>query len=88
MLFLYILGSFLKVNVQNRNILGVAKFSNIFFGMPDIFVVNSRCWVQAYVARQIENTPLRLNHITGGGGGGTLIFSYIPKLGPFFGSKF
>ena len=65
-LFLYILGSFLKVNVQNRNILGVAKISNIFFGMPDIpdiILVNSRCWVQPYVASQFENTPMGLNHI-------------------------
>ena len=34
--FLCILGSFLEVNVQNVDILGVAKISNIFWGMPDI----------------------------------------------------
>ena len=28
--------SFLKVNVQNRDIFGVAKISNIFWGIPDI----------------------------------------------------
>ena len=34
--FLCILGSLLKVNVQNGDILGVAKISNKFWGMPDI----------------------------------------------------
>ena len=32
MLFLCTLGSFLKVNIQNRDIFGVAKISNIFLG--------------------------------------------------------
>ena len=32
MLFLCILGSFLKVNIQNRDIFWVAKISNIFLG--------------------------------------------------------
>ena len=38
----------------------VAKISNIFLGMPripDFFFVNSRYWVQAYVASKIESTP-------------------------------
>ena len=40
--------------------LGGAKISNIFQGMPDIpefFLVNSRCWVQAYVARNVAPPP-------------------------------
>ena len=39
-LFLCILGSFLRVVVQNWDIFGVAKISNIFWGVleiPDIF---------------------------------------------------
>ena len=57
--FLCILGSFLKVKVQNGGIFGVAKYSNIFGVMeiPDIFFfgggggggVNSRCLARAYV---------------------------------------
>ena len=38
----------------------VAKISNIF-GVPDIldiFGLNSRCWVHAYVSRKNESTPL------------------------------
>ena len=38
----------LEVNVQNWDISGVAKISNIFWGMPDIpdiFGVSSRCRV-------------------------------------------
>ena len=47
------LGSFLKVNLQNRGYFwGLLKFQ-IFFGVleiPDIFFgVNARCWVRAYV---------------------------------------
>ena len=34
--FLCVLWSFLKVKVQNGDILGVAKISNNSFGMPDI----------------------------------------------------
>ena len=34
--FLCILGSLLEVNVQNGDIFWVAKFTNIFLGMPDI----------------------------------------------------
>ena len=49
---LCILRSFLKVKVQNRGyFLGLLKFQ-IFFGVfdiPDIFVVNGRCWARAYV---------------------------------------
>ena len=30
------IGSFLEVNVQNGDIFGVAKISNLFWGMPDI----------------------------------------------------
>ena len=36
---------------------GVAKISNIFWGMPDIhdiFLVNSRCLVQAYFANCLD----------------------------------
>ena len=44
--FLCIVWSFLKVNVQNVDIFGVAKFSNICLDMPNIpdvfFLVNSR----------------------------------------------
>ena len=29
--------------------------------------------------------PLKVGTLPGGGGGGTLIFSYIRRLGPFFG---
>ena len=53
MSFLCILGSFLEVNVQNGDILGVAKISNIFWDVPDILDIflgcTSRYWVQAYV---------------------------------------
>ena len=48
------------VNVQNTEYLfGVAKTANILWGMPDIldYLVNNRCWVQAYVARKIESIP-------------------------------
>ena len=46
---------------------GAAKIPHIFWGMPGIpsiiFLVNSRCWVQAYVARQFESTPLALAYM-------------------------
>ena len=51
--YLYILGLFLKANVQNGDIFWcVAKISNIILGMPDVsamFRVKRRSWVQAYV---------------------------------------
>ena len=47
-----ILGSFLKVNVQNGGIFGVAKISNVFLGclkFMEFLGVNGRCWARAYV---------------------------------------
>ena len=50
---LCILGSFLKVNVQNGGyFLGVAKISNIFWRCSKfliLFWMNGRCWARAYV---------------------------------------
>ena len=52
MSFLFILGSFLKVNVQNENIFEWHKFQ-ILFGVLDIpgyfLAANGRCWAQSYV---------------------------------------
>ena len=55
--FLCTLWSFLNFKEQNRNIFGVVKIKNIVLGtcMPaisDIFGVNSRQWVRAYVLRK------------------------------------
>ena len=50
--FLCILGSFLKVNVQNGGYFLVAKISNIFLGCLKFLIfsgVNGRCWARAYV---------------------------------------
>ena len=45
---------FVKVKVQNawEYVLGVVKMFDKCVG------VNSRCWIQAYVARNNESTPL------------------------------
>ena len=46
------LGSFLKVKVQNGDIFGCCKYFKDFLAVldiPDIFLVNSRCWAQVYV---------------------------------------
>ena len=62
--FLCILRSFLSVNqVQNGKISrGLLRFQIFLGGMsdiPDMFLgVNSRCRVQAYIARKNESTPL------------------------------
>ena len=43
---------FFKVKVQNWDIFGVAKISNIFWGCLKFLIffrVNGRCWVRAYV---------------------------------------
>ena len=52
MSFQCILGSFLKVNVQNENIFAWQK-NFIFLGVLDIpdifFAANGRCWAQSYV---------------------------------------
>ena len=52
-LFLCILRYFLKVNIQNRDILFGCKNFKYFFGVleiSDIFWgVNGRCWARAYV---------------------------------------
>ena len=43
---------FLRSRYRIGIFLGVAKISNIFFGVldiPDIFGVKDRCWVRAYV---------------------------------------
>ena len=60
--FLCVLRSFLKVTVQNGDIILSYKNSNYTFvvlDIPDIFfLVNRRCWVQVYVCRKKnENTP-------------------------------
>ena len=59
--FLCILGSFLKVKVQIRNIFGGLLNYKIFVWVCLIFQifleVNSRSWIQAYVAMTIECTP-------------------------------
>ena len=59
--FLCILGSFLKVKVQNGDIFWVAKISN-FLGVLEIsdifFWVKGRCWARAYVCTKNEITPL------------------------------
>ena len=51
--FFCILGSFLKVKVQNGGYFLVLLKFQIFFGVleiPDIFWgVNGRCWARAYV---------------------------------------
>ena len=81
---------FLKFNIQKWNILRVAKISNIFGGMPgipDFFggMVNSRCWIQEYVAIDIisrqhvsesaknPNTLFRLLH-------GVSLFAVAPVV--------
>ena len=61
MSFLCILGSFLKVKVQNGGIcFWLLKFQ-FFLGVleiPDIFLgVNGRCWARAYVCRKNESPP-------------------------------
>ena len=69
-LFIYILRPFLKVEVQNWNIFfffffgggGVAKFQIFFGGMPDIFVVKSRYWVQATYQEKIDYPTLGQHH--------------------------
>ena len=46
------LGSFLKTMYRMGILFWVAKISNMFCGMPDtpnMFFVNSKYWVQAYV---------------------------------------
>ena len=52
MSLLCILGSFLKVNVQNENISAWQKIQ-IFFGVLDIpnffLAAHGRCWAQSYV---------------------------------------
>ena len=51
MSLLCILGSFLKVNVQDEKIFAWQKFQ-IFFGVlvfSNFFVANGRCWAQSYV---------------------------------------
>ena len=56
--FLYILGLFLKIKVQNWIFWGVLNFKS-FYGVCLIFLIffrgnsiNSRCWVQAYISRK------------------------------------
>ena len=52
MSLLCILGSFLKVNIQNENIFAWQKIQ-IFFGVLDIpiffLAAHGRCWAQSYV---------------------------------------
>ena len=58
--FLCILGSVIKVNVQNWDIFWVAKISNIFLGAWNSWYflgVNGRCWVRAYVCVKISEYP-------------------------------
>ena len=54
--FLCILGSFLKVNIQNQDIVwGCKNFKYFFWGASNFwyfFGVNGRCWVRAYVCRK------------------------------------
>ena len=55
------LGSFLWSRYRIGIFFRVAKISNIFWGfleIPDIFGVNGRCWVQAYVYGKKLSTPL------------------------------
>ena len=57
--FLCILGSILEVNVQNGdNMLGLLFKICLWVWLLFLICleVNSRCWVQAYVARKIEST--------------------------------
>ena len=49
MKFLCILGSFLKVQVQNGNTFGVAKISNIFWCMSDIPDTFPKVFVTMYI---------------------------------------
>ena len=70
--FLYILGLFLEVKVQNwKMCLGLLNFK-YFWGMPyipyifDYFFggmggggrVKSRCWAQAYLFRKMKESPM------------------------------
>ena len=57
--FLCILGSFLKVKVQNWGIFGLLKFQ-IFFGCLKCLIfwgVKGRCWARAYVCMKISEYP-------------------------------
>ena len=51
MSLLCILGSFLKVNVQNENIIAWQKLQKNFgvLDIPDFLAANGRCWAQSYV---------------------------------------
>ena len=53
--FLCILGSFLKVNIQNLDIFGGCKNFKYFWGALEIsdnfWGVKGRCWVRAYVCK-------------------------------------
>ena len=64
--FLYSLGLFLDVNVQNwKMFLWLLNFNNIFW-VCQVFliflVVSSRCWVEANVFRKYDSIPNGVRH--------------------------